>query len=196
MLNKLQAYTVLGALCIALASAAGTNAQAAGAPPEIQVPAWFKISFLDLPEDIREAVTAKKRVMIYFGQNGCPYCKQLMIVNFTQADIVAKLRRNFDLIEINILGSREVGWVDGVTRTEKDFARFLKISYTPTLLVIDERGGILLRISGYYPPAPFNATLDYVVDGVFHREPDLQRYLKNRGVPLPERGSRSDAIAR
>jgi thioredoxin-related protein len=196
MLNKLQAYTVPCVLCITLACSVVTAAQAADASSEIQVPAWFKISFLDLPEDIKEAVAAKKRVMIYFGQNGCPYCRQLMNVNFKQSDIVAKLQHNFDLIEINILGSREVGWFDGVTRTEKDFARFLKINYTPTLLVIDERGGILLRISGYYPPAPFNATLDYVVDGVFRREPDLQRYLKNRGVPLPDRGSRSDAAAR
>jgi thioredoxin-related protein len=195
MLKKLQAYTVLGTLCITLACAAGTVAHAADASSEIQIPAWFKISFLELPEDIKEAVAAKKRIMLYFGQNGCPYCKQLMDVNFTQPDIVAKLRRNFDLLEINILGSREVGWVDGIARTEKDFARSLKVRYTPTLLVIDERGSILLRINGYYPPAPFNAALDYVVDGAFRREPDLQRYLKNRSVQMPERGNRSDAIA-
>jgi thioredoxin-related protein len=193
---KLQAYTVLGALCITLACIAGTSVQAADAPSEIQVPAWFKISFLDLPEDIKEAAAAKKRVMIYFGQNGCPYCRQLMEVNFTQPDIVAKLRRNFDLVEINILGSREIGWFDGIARTEKDFARFIKVRYTPTLLVIDERGGILLRINGYYPPALFNAALDYVVDGTYRKEPDLQHYLGNRGEQIPERGSRIDATAR
>lgn len=193
---KLQAYTVLGALCIALACIAGTPACAADAPSEIQVPAWFKISFLDLPEDIKETVAARKRLMIYFGQNGCPYCKQLMEVNFAQPDIVTKLRRNFDLIEINILGSREVGWVDGIARTEKDFARFLKVRYTPTLLIIDDHGGILSRINGYYPPAPFNAALDYVIDGTYRTEPDLQRYLKNRGAQIPERGSRIDATAR
>ena len=89
---KFQAYTALGALCMALV-------YAAGAPAEIEAPAWFKISFLDLRDDIKEATAANKRVMIYFGQNGCPYCKRLMEVNFKQPDIVAGTRRHFDAIE-------------------------------------------------------------------------------------------------
>ncbi len=190
MLKKLQAYTVLGALCVALVGSAGKPAAAAA---EIEIPAWFKISFLDLPEDINEATTAKKRVMLYFGQNGCPYCKQLIDVNLKQSDIVAKLRRNFDLIEINIVGSREVIWLDGVARTEKDFARFLQVRFTPTLLVVDERGGVLVRINGYFPPAPFSAAIDYVIDGAYRKEPDLQRYLKTRGEHIPQKGSRIDA---
>lgn len=132
--------------------------------------------------------------MLYFGQNGCPYCKRLMEVNFKQPDIVARTRGNFDVIEINILGSREVTWLDGVTRTEKAFAGFLHVGYTPALLVVDERGGVLLRINGYYPPATFMAALDYVVDGAYRREPDLQRYLRSRGDQTPERGSRVDAV--
>ena len=193
MQNKLLAYTALGALCIMLACSAAATTLAAVEPAEIQVPAWFKISFLDLPEDMKEAAAGKKRVMIYFGQNGCPYCKRLMEVNFKQPEIVGKLRRNFDLIELNILGSREVSWIDGVARTEKDFARFLQVRYTPTLLVIDEHGSILARINGYYPPAPFSAAIDYVVNGDYRKEPDLRRYLRNRGEPMPEAGSRVDS---
>ena len=180
-------------MCIVFAST-GAPARAAGAAPEIEVPAWFKISFLDLRDDIKDAAAANKRVMLYFGQNGCPYCKRLMEVNFKQQDIVAKTRRNFDVIEINILGSREVTWLDGVTRTEKAFARFLHVGYTPTLLVIDQRGDVLLRINGYYPPATFGAALDYVVDGAYQKEPGLQRYLRSRGDHTPERGSRVDVI--
>ena len=59
MIDKFQAYTALGALCIALMCAAG--AHAADTPQEIEAPAWFKISFLDLRDDIKEATAAKKR---------------------------------------------------------------------------------------------------------------------------------------
>ena len=104
MFNRFQAYTALRALCVALVCAAATPAHAAEASPEIEIPAWFKNSFLDLRDDLRDAAAARKRVMIYFGQNGCPYCKRLMEVNFRQADIVAKTRRHFDAIEINIFG--------------------------------------------------------------------------------------------
>lgn len=135
---------------------------AAGAAQEIEVPAWFKNSFLDLRDDLREALAANKRVMIYFGQNGCPYCRKLMEVNFRQKEIVDKTRRHFDAIEINIFGSREVTWTDGRTRSEKEFAALLKVQFTPTLLFLDAKGDIALRVNGYYPPHRFMAALDYV----------------------------------
>ncbi len=157
---KFKAYTALSALCMTLACAA--PARAAEASPEIEIPAWFKNSFLDLRDDLREAGAAKKRVMVYFGQNGCPYCKRLMEVNFKQPGIVAKTRRHFDAIDINIFGSREVVWLDGKPRSEKDFAALLKVQFTPTLLFLDEQGGIALRVNGYYPPERLNVALDYV----------------------------------
>ncbi|MDB5812694.1 MAG: thioredoxin-related protein [Betaproteobacteria bacterium] len=190
MPTKFKAYHALIAVCLALA---GSCAHGANAPQEIEVPAWFKVSFLDVRDDLKEAAAARKRVMLYFGQNGCPYCRQLMEVNFKNAEIVQKTRRNFDVIEINIVGSRDVTWTDGSVHTEKAFARHLKIGYTPTLLVLDERGNTVVRISGYLPPAAMSAALDYVIDGAFRREPDLRRYLKSRAVLPPERGSRIDS---
>ncbi len=177
---RFRSLPLIAALCLALAGA-GTVPERAHAQQEIQVPAWFKISFLDLRDDLKEAAAAKKRVMLYFGQNGCSYCKRLMEVNFQSPPIVAKTRANFDVIEINILGSREVTAVDGAVKTEKAFARALNVGYTPTLVVLNERGGVLARINGYYPPRAFSAALDYVIDGVYRNEPDFQRYLKSRG---------------
>ncbi len=145
-----------------LLSAVCALAPGAADAQEIEVPAWFKHSFLDLRDDVKEAAAANKRVMIYFGQNGCPYCKQLMEVNFRQKDIVDKTRQHFDAIEINIFGSREVTWLDGKARSEKEFAALLKVQFTPTLLFLDEKGNIALRVNGYYPPHRFHAALDYV----------------------------------
>jgi thioredoxin-related protein len=166
MLHKFKYPIALSALGIVIACAA-SFALAAEPSPEIEVPAWFKISFLDLRDDIKEAAAANKRVVIYFGQNGCPYCKRLMDVNFKQPDIVATTRRHFDAIEINIFGSREVTWLDGKSRSEKEFAALLKVQFTPTLLFLDEHGGIALRVNGYYPPQRLMTALDYVAQ---HRE--------------------------
>ncbi len=187
---RFRAYPFVVTLCLAFAGAGAVPGNAS-AQQEIQVPPWFKISFLDLRDDLKEATAAKKRVMLYFGQNGCPYCKRLMEVDFRSPEIVAKTRSHFDVIEINILGSREVTDTRGAVATEKAFARALKVGYTPTLVVLDERGGILTRINGYYPPPAFSAALDYVIDGAYRREPDLQRYLKSRGDAASE-GTRID----
>ncbi|HSN39393.1 MAG TPA: thioredoxin fold domain-containing protein [Burkholderiales bacterium] len=133
-------------------------------PQAIDIPPWFKETFLDFREDIREAAGARKRLMLYFGQDGCPYCRELMRVNFSQKDIVDKTRRHFDAIALNIWGDREVTWLDGKTRSEKAFAAFLKVQFTPTLLFFDEKGAVVLRLNGYYPPHKFRAALDYVSD--------------------------------
>ena len=125
-------------------------------------PAWFSESLLDLREDVAEAAGQGKRVMLYFGQDGCPYCKRLMEVNFRQATIAAKAQRHLVSLALNIWGDREVIWIDGTVTSEKRLAAQLKVQFTPTLLFLDERGGVALRLNGYHPPHQFEAALDYV----------------------------------
>ena len=69
-------------------------------------PAWFKQSFLDLREDVAEAKQAGKRVLLYFHQDGCPYCARLLRENFGNRRIAEKTRKHFDVIAINIWGDR------------------------------------------------------------------------------------------
>jgi thioredoxin-related protein len=125
-------------------------------------PAWFAESLLFIKEDAADAAKEGKRVMLYFGQDGCPYCKQLMEVNFRQAPIVDKMRKGFVAIALNIWGDREVTWTDGRTFSEKQLAPALKVQFTPTLLFLDEKGDVALRVNGYLPPERFEAALDYV----------------------------------
>ena len=125
-------------------------------------PDWFKASFLDIREDVAEAADAGRRVMLYFYQDGCPYCKKLLETNFSQRDVVTRTRERFDVIAINMWGDREVIGFDGQQTTEKNFAAALKVMFTPTLLFLNEQGEVLMRLNGYYPPHKFTAVLDYV----------------------------------
>lgn len=133
-------------------------------PHAIGIPSWFTETLLDFRDDIRDAARQGKRLLVYFGQDGCPYCKQLMQTNFSQKDIVDATRKNFVALALNIWGDREVTWIDGRTMAEKDFARMLKVQFTPTVLFLDERGAVVARVNGYYPPHRFRAVLDYVAE--------------------------------
>lgn len=128
----------------------------------IDIPSWFNETFLDVREDVLDAARKGKRLLLYFGQDGCPYCRQLMQVNFGDKTLADKTRRHFHAIAINIWGDREVTWTDGRTLSEKAFAALLKVQFTPTLLFFDEKGAIALRLNGYYPPHKLHAALDYV----------------------------------
>jgi len=133
-------------------------------------PAWFKSSFLDIREDVKEAAGTGKRVMLYFYQDGCPYCAKLLDTNFSQREIAEKTQKYFDVIAINMWGALEVVDLNGKTTHEKDFAAGLKVMFTPTLLFLDEQGKVVLRLNGYYPPHKFSAVIDYVGQ---HKEKDI-----------------------
>ena len=158
-------------ILVLLAAACGARAQA------IEIPAWFSESLLEIPEEVKDAARDGKRLMLYFGQDGCPYCKELMQTNFTQRAIVEKTRRHFVAIALNIWGDREVQWTDGRRMSEKELTRVHKIQYTPTLLFLDEKGAIVARLNGYYPPHRFAAALDYAA-GIAGKGQRFEDYMK------------------
>lgn len=200
------------ALLATLAPAAFAAQSFNPGPNAIDIPAWFQDSFLDFRDDVRDAARQGKRLMVYFGQDGCPYCRELMRVNFSQKDIVDKTRARFVAVAVNLWGDREVVWTDGKSLTEKTLAARLGVQFTPTLLFLDEKGRVALRVNGYYPPHEFHAALDYAANrneqkttfpeylkrharapasGVLHDEPfflkaplDLDRSRKAGARPL------------
>ena len=154
-------------LCWLIAvSSAGANADQGaylGAIPS-ETPGWFKDSFLEFEEDVAEAAENGRRVMIYFHQEGCPYCAQLVDENFSDETIKSFMLDNFESIQINMWGDREIVSIGGQTFTEKTFAAALKVQYTPTLLFLNEQGSLALRLDGYYPPDAFRDALNYVAE--------------------------------
>jgi len=133
-------------------------------PGHVDKPAWFKESFLDLREDVDEATDAGKRVMLYFYQDGCPYCERLIKTNFSQHNIAAQAQNKFEVIAINMWGDREMTDLAGNSTSEKQFAITNRVQYTPTLLFLNEKGETIFRANGYYSPEKFSTLLSYIAD--------------------------------
>jgi thioredoxin-related protein len=150
---------------------------------DFEHPSWFKSSFLDLREDIAEVIEQGKRgIMVYFGQENCAYCEALIKVNFGQEDISKYTQHHFDVIELDIWGSREVTDLEGKQYTERDFAIFHDTNFTPSILFYDLDGKLVLRLRGYYPPYRFRAALEYVADGHYKNE-SFRDYLARADPP-------------
>lgn len=151
------------------------------------IPGWFKKSFLDLREDAAEAARSGKRLLLYFGQDGCPYCAELFNNNLSQRHISDYTRRHFDAIDVNMWGDRDVTDFDGQVLTEKQLAARYKVWFTPTILFFDGKGKQVLRINGYYPPHQFLAALRYVAE---KREDQLSfRAYYEKSNPPPASGT-------
>lgn len=138
----------------------------------LEYPSWFKQSFLDLSEDLDEAIAAGKQgIVVYFGQKRCAYCKMLMDVNFKLGDVVSYTREHFDVIPIDIWSPEELTDPQGKLMTQREYAVSMGTNFTPSLIFYDKDGKIALRLRGYYPPYQFRAALEYVAGAHYRREP-------------------------
>ena len=148
----------------------------------VEYPDWFKISFLDLRDDLADARAEGKGLIVYFGQKHCAYCEALMKVNFGLEDITRYTRDHFDVVGIDIWGSREVVTLDGQTVQERDLAVREKTNFTPSMIFYDSQGHEAFRMTGYYPPYKFRALLEYVVED-FHNHEPFRDYLARADPP-------------
>ncbi len=133
---------------------------------------WFLESFLDLAEDLEDARKTGKRFAVMWELKGCPYCKETHFVNFARPEISDYIKANFEVLQLNIIGSRIVTDFDGAKLSEKDLAAKYGVRFTPTIQFFAERAGPLkgvappkrevARAPGYLRPEDFLAMFRYV----------------------------------
>jgi thioredoxin-related protein len=148
---------------------------------------WFLQSFLDLGEDLGEAAANGKRFAIIWEQKGCPYCQETHLVNFADPEIQGFLRDNFEVLQLNLFGSREVTDFDGEALEERKLARKYGIAFTPTIQFFPEdseriggRAGKeieVARMPGYLQPPHFLAMFKFVRERAYE-DGNFRSYLK------------------
>jgi thioredoxin-related protein len=133
---------------------------------------WFLESFLELGDDLEGAAKEGKRFAIMWELKGCPYCKETHFVNFAQSRIADYIKANFEILQLNIIGSRKVIDFDGAEMSEKELAAKYGVHFTPTFQFFAERAGPLkdlppakrevARAPGYLRPDDFLAMFRFV----------------------------------
>ncbi len=85
---------------------------------------FFAQSFGDLPEELAEAREAGKLgLLLFFEQEGCPYCERMLKTILNQPEVQDWYRERFVSIAVDINGDVELRDVDGITLPSKVFAR-------------------------------------------------------------------------
>ena len=148
---------------------------------------WFLESFLELADDLAAATENKKRFAIMWELRGCPYCRETHLMNFAKPEIEDFVRQRFDILQLNIIGAREVTDFDGEKMSEKRLAERYGIRFTPTFQFFPERAAGLAthkprerevaRAQGYLLPAHFLAMFKFVSERAYEKG-SLRDYLK------------------
>ena len=143
-----------------------------------EVPEWFKESFLDIKEDISEAEANNKHFMIFMDLEGCPYCSKMLNENFIAQNKTSEfIKKYFDVINIDVKGSREISWDENTTLTEKALAEKLEIQYSPTILFFNKNKEVVVRVNGYRNKDDFKYILEFV-QGKYYEQMSLTQYLE------------------
>lgn len=100
---------------------------------------WFAESFLDLPEDLKEATAAGQRLAVVFEQRGCPYCIEMHTDHLVEPAIEGFVRRRFRFVQLDLHGARRVTDFDGQVMEERQLARKWRVVFTPTIVFFPER---------------------------------------------------------
>ena len=148
---------------------------------------WFLQSLLELPDDLKDAKDKGKRFAIMWELKGCPYCKKIHTVNLADPAIETFIRERFDILQLNIIGAREIIDFDGQRMPEKQFAQKYGVRFTPTFQFFpDDVAGLaqrtpaareVARWQGYMEPKPFLAMFRYVAERAYDKG-SLTDFLK------------------
>jgi thioredoxin-related protein len=151
---------------------------------------WFLQSFLEFADDLQSASDKSKRLAIMWELRGCPYCKETHLANFAKPEIESFIKERFEILQLNIIGSREVTDFDGEKLSEKRVAQKYGIRFTPTFQFFPERvAGLgakkarereVARAQGYLEPQHFLAMFRYVAERAYEKG-SLRDFLKSNG---------------
>jgi len=147
------------------------------------MPQWFKASFMEFQDDVEEAADENKHVMLFMTLQFCPYCTKMLDDNFVQgAKQQPYIQKHFDVIGIDIKGSKEIVVSEELTLTEKEYAAHLNVQYTPTIIFLDHTNEIVARVNGYRSATNFKYILDFVKNKEYKNMtmPEYVEKVKNK----------------
>ena len=100
---------------------------------------WMRDTFKDLREDLGEANAEGKRLVLFFEQRGCIYCKKMHEEVFSVPEVAQYIEDNFFVVQINMFGDVEVTDFDGTTLPEKDMVKRWGALFTPSIYFFPEQ---------------------------------------------------------
>lgn len=152
---------------------------------------WFLDSLLELADDLDDASGKGRRFAILWELRGCPYCKDTHLVNFARPDIADFVKERFDILQLNIIGAREITDFDQEKLTEKRLAEKYGVRFTPTFQFFPPRSAGLgerkprerevARAQGYLVPDQFVAMFRFVSERAYENG-SLGDYIKANSV--------------
>jgi len=151
---------------------------------------WYHQSFLELADDLEEALDEGKVLMIKFDQKGCIYCEKVALEIFSEPAINSYVREHFVVVQLDLYGGREVTDLDGDALAENEMGRKWGVMFTPTIYFLGQpaEGGTIPEQANAVMPGAFGKLtflgfLEWIVAKGYDGDEPFQKYFGRR---MPE----------
>jgi len=119
------------------------------------------IEWMDLEEAQKLSMETDTPIFVFVEAEWCIYCRQMEREVFPEDEVIRMMEEEYLPVSID-LDSREKMVFNGQEMTEREFARMMEVTTTPTIIFISPDGDEMGRQLGYNPTDRFLALLQFV----------------------------------
>lgn len=148
-------------------------------------PGWLNETFRDMRDDLEEAKSLGKRMLILVEQRGCIYCTRMHEHIYTDDDIARMLREDYFVVQMNLFGNVPVTDFDGDMRDERDMMTRWGVVFTPTMIFLPEnvpesgtvRDAAVMIMPGAFERGTTRLMLQWVLERGYEGDEHFQHYV-------------------
>lgn len=127
-------------------------------------------TFLGFDEALKQAAQEQRRVFLYFGREGCPFCEKTNREGFSDPRVAERYRANYLLTYVDSEGGKRLRLPSGERITEMELGARLKVFGTPMFFFLEPDGSPVVRAPGYQSAKDLLLLDRYVNEGHYRRQ--------------------------
>lgn len=148
-------------------------------------PAWLHETFRDMRDDLAEATSLGKRMLIMVEQRGCIYCTRMHEHVYIDDEISRMLTEDYFVVQMNLFGNVPVTDFDGEERDERDMMTRWGVVFTPTMIFMPEdvpesgtvRDAAVMTMPGAFERGTTRLMLQWVLERGYESDEHFQHYV-------------------
>ena len=133
--------------------------------------------FVPYDEGLRQAQASGKRIFLYFGRYGCPWCDKTNKESFSDATVKRLYSEHYVLVYVDAESGKRLRLPSGERITEMELGARLNVFATPVFIYLEPDGSTVFKAPGFKTVKDFR-DFDRYVDGGHYRKQKLLDFLK------------------
>lgn len=126
-----------------------------------QSPEDSSFDWISLEQAQKAASQDGKTIMVFVEAEWCGFCKQMKREVFPKEAIRSLVQKYYHTVAIDLESHQDILF-NGKQMSEREFARMMQVSGTPTIFFINPEGDVLAHKVGYSSEKQFELLLNFL----------------------------------